>query len=129
MIKKTVKVKTKASLKSSSRIRKINSKCLKSYKQLVKKDKDADDWKNWDGDKAKLYNPFCINTDQLQTQVSKKDKCHESRQRNHLTTEVNATKITNEDKDKAEDLSYIKCYICIQKDHYTNKCPKKSKNW
>ncbi len=37
-------------------------------------------------------------------------------------------KVTKKDKDKAKNLSYIKCYTCKQKGHYTNKYPKKPKN-
>ena len=48
---------------------------------------------------------------QLQTQVFKKNKRHGSSERGHLAIGVNATKVAKKNKDKAKDLSYIKCYI------------------
>ncbi len=33
------------------------------------------------------------------------------------------------DKDKAKNLGYIQYYTYKQKDHYTNKYSKKTKNW
>lgn len=39
---------------------------------------------------------------------------------------VNVTKVAK--NDKAKHLNQIKCYICNQKDHYTNKYSKKPKN-
>ncbi len=41
---------------------------------------------------------------------------------------INNTDVVKKDKDKAQDLNYIKCYTCKQKDHYTNKYPEKLKN-
>ncbi len=49
----------------------------------------------------------------------------QNRQGGHPAIEVNVTKITKKNKDKAKILSHIKCYTYIQKDYYTNKCPKK----
>ncbi len=66
-------------------------------------------------------------TNQPQTQAFKKDKCHGSRQRGYLATGINTTEVAKKDKDKAKDLSHIKCYTCKQKGHYTNKYHKKSK--
>lgn len=67
---------------------------------------------------------------QPQTQVSKKNKCHRSHWESYLATGVNATEVIkkNKEKDKTKDLSYIKCYTCKQKGHYTNKYSEKSKN-
>ncbi len=61
MIEKAVDVKTKASLQPSFGTREIDSKCPKSYRPLVKKDKDDTNWKyqdeicNKDKNKAKLH--------------------------------------------------------------------------
>lgn len=41
---------------------------------------------------------------------------------------INTIKVGKKEKDKVKNLNYIKCYICKQKDHYVNKCLKKSKN-
>lgn len=43
-------------------------------------------------------------------------------------TEVNTTKIAKKAKDKAKNLTHIKCYNCKQKNHYANKYFQKSKN-
>ncbi len=55
-------------------------------------------------------------------------KCHRNWQRGHPIIEINATKVAKKDKDKAKDLSHIKCYTYKQKSHYTNKYSEKSKN-
>ena len=39
--------------------------------------------------------------------------------KSHSITRINTTKITKKNKDKVKDLSYIKCYIYKQKNHYT----------
>ena len=97
---------------------------------MVKKNKDNTYWKyrdeafNKDKDMAKSHNSFFTN--QPQMQASKKDKrgyCG-----GHLATRVNTTEVAKKDKDKAKNLSHVKCYTCKQKGHYTNKCLKKSKN-
>lgn len=43
-------------------------------------------------------------------------------------TKINTIEMVKKNKNKAKDLSYIKYYIYKQKDHYANKCLKKSKN-
>ena len=56
-------------------------------------------------------------------------ECHGNCQRGHSTIKANVTEVAIKDKDKnkARDLSYIKCYTYKQKDHYINKYPKKPK--
>ncbi len=72
MIEKAVDTKVKTSLQASSGIRKINSRYLKGYKLLAKKDKDdanrvhQDEAPNKDKNKAKSYNSSSANS-QLQT--------------------------------------------------------------
>ncbi len=132
MVEKTVNIKVKASLQPPFGIREIDSRYLRGYMSLVKKDKDNANWEyqDKDKDKAKFHNLFSANTSQPQTQASKKDKRYRRRQGDYSTTRVNAIKISKKDKnkDKAKDLSYIEYYICKQKGHHTNKCSKKSKN-
>ncbi len=128
VVEKVVDAKVKASLQPSSGTREINSRCPRAYKPSAKKDKDNANWEYWNEipkDKAKSHNSFFAN--QPQTQASKKDK--RGRRGDHSATGVNAIKVAKKDKYKAKDLSHIKCYICKQKGHYTNKCPKKSKNY
>ena len=134
MVKKTIDAKAKTSLQSPFETRKIDSKCLKGYKPLVKKDKDNTYWKqrnkafNRDKKKAKSHN-LSSSANQPQTQASNSKKHQRKRRgRGHLATGINATKVTKKDKDKAKDLSHVKCYTCKQKGHYANKCPDKPKN-
>lgn len=131
MIEKANDVEAKASLQPPFKIRKIDSRYPKSHRPSVKKGKNNANWEyrdeNKDQNKAKSQNPSSANS-QPQTQVFKKDKHQESRQGGYPATEVNAIKVAKRDKDKAKDLSYIKCYTCKQKSHYANKCPKKPKN-
>ncbi len=130
MVEKVADIKEKANLQPPFGTRKIDSRCPKRYRLLVKKNKDDAYWEyrneifNKDKDKPKFHNSSFAN--QPQTQVVKEDMC--DCWRDHLATGVNSTKIVKKDKDKTKDLSYIKCYICEQKDHYVNKCLKKSKN-
>ena len=131
MVEKVVNAKTKAGLQLHSMIREIDSRCPKKHRSLVKKDKDntyqehRDEASNKDKEKAKSH--LLSSANQPQTQASKKNKCHGSRQ-DHPAAEVNATEVVKKDKNKAKDLSHIECYTCKQKGHYANKCPKKPKN-
>ncbi len=128
-LEKAVDAEVKANLQPPFGTRKIDSRYPKGYRSLIKKDKNDAYWKhcdeasNKDKEKAKSYNPSFAN--QPQTQVSK--KCHKIRQGGHLATGVNTTKIAkkDKDKDKAKDLSHIKCYTCKWKGHYANKYPEK----
>ena len=54
-------------------------------------------------------------------------KRYRSQQKNRPAIKVNATKVIKKEKDKAKDLSYVKCYIYKQKSDYANKCPEKLK--
>lgn len=96
---------------------------------LSKKEKNNANQENWDKskDKAMFHNVSCTNS-QPQAQVFKKDKCHKSRQRDHLGAGVYVTKVAKINKDKAKNMSHIKCYTCKQKRYIINKCPKKLKN-
>ena len=97
---------------------------------MTKKDKNNASWEHRneifykDKNKTKSYNSSSAN--QPQTQATKKDKC--GCRENYLAIVVNATEIVKKNKDKAKDLSHIKCYTCKQKGYYANKCPEKSKN-
>lgn len=106
----------------------MDSRYPKDYRPSVKKDRSDTNQEYWDGDKIKekikSYNLSSTNI-QPQIQVSKKDKRHRSRQRDHSATEVNATKVVKKNKDKAKDLSHFKYYTCKQKGYYASKCPKK----
>lgn len=42
-------------------------------------------------------------------------------------TGVHAIKVAKKDKNKAKDLSYIKCYTYKQKSYYANKYPRNKK--
>ena len=79
---------------------------------------------NKNKDKAQSHNSFSAN--QPQTQAPKKDK--RDHRGDHLATGVNATEVAKKDKDKAKDLSHVKCYTCKQKSYYTNKYSEKQKN-
>ncbi len=128
MVEKAIDAKVKVNLQPLSRTKEINSKCLKGYRLLVKKNKHDVNQKHQDGtpkDKVKSHNSSSAN--QPQTQAPRKDNCG-SRQGGYLATRVNATEITKKDKDNTKDLNYIKCYTCNLKGHYANKCSKKSKN-
>ena len=108
----------------------IDVRYLKRNRLSVKKNKNNIYWEyrneafNKDKDKAKSYNSSSAN--QPQTQALKKDKrgCWKS----YPATRVNVIKVAKKDKDKAKDLSHIKCYTCKQKSHYVNKYLEKSKN-
>lgn len=131
MVEKTVDVEAMVSLHLLSGTREMDFRFPRGYRTSVKKDKDDSNWEYRNGDKdkgkAKSYNRFANN--QPPTQASKKDKRYRNRQ-GHPITEVNVTEVSkkNKDKDKAKNLSYIKCYTCKQKGHYANKYPEKSKN-
>ncbi len=129
VVEKSRDTKAKANLKPPFYIREIDAKCPKGYRSLVKKDKENTYWEHRNEasknkDKAKSHNSSF--THQPQTQASKKDK--RGYRGGYPATEVNATEVAKKDKDKAKDLSHIKCYTCKQKGHYTNKCLEKSKN-
>ena len=130
MVEKAVNIQAKASLQPSSRTRKINSKCPKGYRLLAKNKEDevSQEHQNRDKNKTKSYNPIFANTNQPQTQASKKDKRHRSCQGGHPVTRINATKVVKKNKDKIKDLNYIKCYIYKQKSYNISKYSKKSKN-
>ncbi len=112
MVEKAGDVEAKANLQPPFYIRKIDSKCLKDYRPLAKKDKEDTYWEprdetsNKDKDKAKSHN-FSSSANQPQTKAPKKDKC---RWGGHPATRVNATKVPKKDKDKTKDLSHVKCY-------------------
>ena len=79
---------------------------------LVKKNKDNVNWKhcnkasNKDKNKTKFYNSSFAN--QSQTQAFKKDQ--HSCWKGYLVTGINTIKVAKKNKNKAKDLSYIKCY-------------------
>ncbi len=128
MVEEVVNVEAKANFQPPSETREIDSKYPGGYKLSVQKDKDDANREHWDKapkDIAKSHNSS--STNQPQTQAPKKDK-HGNRQGGYPATGVNASEVAKKNKDKAKDLSHIKCYICQQKGHYVNKCPKKSKN-
>ena len=133
MVEKAVNAKTKAGLQPSPETKKIDSRCPKKYRLSIKKDKDNAYWEqyneatNRDKEKAKSHNPFS-STNQSQTQAFSFKKCQRKGREGHPAVEVNATKIAKKNNDKTKNLSHIKCYICKQKGHYTNKYPKKPKN-
>lgn len=103
VVEKTVNVEIKASLQLFSGTREINFKYPKGYRPLSKKNKFEANWEHWDKDKdkAKPHNLYPPNTNQLQTQASK--KCHGSHQGDHLATGVHTTKIAKKNKDKAKN--------------------------
>ncbi len=129
VVEKAGDVEAKANLQPHFYVREINARYLKGHHPLVKKNKEDTYWEHCneaskDKEKAKSYNTSSAN--QPQTQAPKKDQC--SRRRGYPVTGVITTKIAKKDKDKAKDLSHVKCYTCKQKVHYANKCPEKLKN-
>ena len=80
IVEKIIDTKAKASLQPLSGIKKIHSRCPKSYRPSAKKEKDKASQEHQDEDKdknkAKLYNLLSANTSQPQTQTSKKNKYH-----------------------------------------------------
>ena len=119
-MEKTGDAETKANLQPPFYVREIDSKCPKSYCPSVKKDKEDANQEHRneaskDKDKAKSHTP-----------VSKK---RQGQQGGPPATGVNATEVAKKDKNKAKDLSHVKCYTCKQKGHYVSKYPKKSKNY
>ena len=94
------------------------------------KNKASREYQNGDKKKAKSYNSLSANTSQPQTQGSIKNKRHRSFQGDYPAIRVNAIKVAKKDKnkDKTQDLSHMKYYICKQKGHYANKCLKIIKN-
>lgn len=62
-MEKTINIKAKASPQSPLRIKKINSKCLNSYRFVKKNEINRN---HWDGDKNKFtQNSFTTNINQL----------------------------------------------------------------
>ena len=131
MVEKTEDAKAKANLQPYSKTKEINFMYPKSHRPLVKKDKNNANQEYRDGnkdkDKAKFHNLSSSNS-QHQVWASKKNKRHESWQRDLPATGVHITKVAKKDKNKAKDLRYIKCYTCKQKGYHINKYPQKSRN-
>lgn len=74
MVKKAINIETKASLQLPSEIKKIESRCPKSYRSTKKNQNNAN-LEYWDRDKIKsTYNPSFANIREPQTQASKKYK-------------------------------------------------------
>ena len=114
MVEKIIDAEVKASLQQHIKIREINSGYLKEYKPSIKKNKEYKaNWKyqNKNKNKVKSHNLSFANS-QSQTQIFKKNKSHY--EKDHSAIRVNITKIAkkNKDKNKAKNLSYIKCYTC-----------------
>ncbi len=129
VVEKAKDVEANANLQPPFYVKKIDARCPKDYCPLVKKDKENTYWERCneaskDKEKAKSHN--FSSASQPQTQAPKKDKC--SCWKSHSAIAVNTTKVVKKEKDKAKDLSHVKCYICKQKGHYANKCLKKAKN-
>ncbi len=115
VVKKAINMEAKSNLQLVSGTKEIDSRCLRHYRPLVKKDKDDANYKYRDKapkDKAKSYNFFSAN--QSQTQTSKKNK-RGSHWGDHLVNKVNTTKVVKKDKDKVKDLSHIKYYTYKQR--------------
>lgn len=112
MVEKAVDIEAKTSLQPPFETKEIDSRCPKSYKLLVKKDKDKTHQEHRNGNKTKLHNLFLTNTNQPQTQAFKKDKLYKRCQKSHPATEVNATEVAKKNKDKAKNLNHIKYYTC-----------------
>ena len=130
VVENAVNTKAKAYLQLFFGTKKIDFRYSKKYRPLIKKNKDDIYWEhcnetsNKDKDKAKSHNSFSANQSQNQTPKKDMHSCWSS----HLVTRVNTIEVAKKDKDKAKDLSYIKCYTYKQNNYYANKCPKKSKN-
>lgn len=118
VIRKTIDVKIKTSLKSLFQTWEINSRYPKDNRPLAKKILDNANWENKDGnkDKAKFHNPSSTNS-QPQAQVSKKNKHYRSRQEGYPAIWVNVIKVAKKNKDTTKDLSYIECDTSKQKGH------------
>ena len=130
VVEKAVDAKAKTGFQPHSIIREIDSRCPKEYRPSVKKNKNDAYRKHRDKvskDKEKAKSHLLSSANQPQNQASKNNKRHGSR-RTHLATRVNAIEVAKKDKDKAKNLSHIKCCICKQKGHHANMCPKKPKN-
>lgn len=128
-MEKTVDVEAKTSFQLSSRIGEIDFRYLKGYRPLTKKERDKTNREYGDKDRDKAMSNYSFSANnQPQAQASKKDRSQESRRRSHPATGVNAAEVAKKDKNKAKDLSHIKCYTYKQEGHYANKCPEKPKN-
>ncbi len=103
VVEKAGDVEAKTNQQPPFYVREIDSKCPKTHRLLVKKNKEDTYWKprneasNKDKDKAKSHNRSSAN--QHQTQEPKKNKC--GCRGGHLATRVNDTKIAKKDKDKS----------------------------
>ncbi len=130
-MEKADNVEAKTNLQPPFYIKDIDARCPKGHRPSAKKNKeDTYQESRNEASKDKTKSQTSSSANQTQTQALKKDKrgCQGGHE-GHLATGVNATKVVKKDKDKApKDLSHVKCYTCHQKGHYTNKCPKKSKN-
>ncbi len=129
VVEKADNAEAKANLQPLFYVRDIDARCPKGHCPLAKKDKEdtyrePQNEASKDKDKAKSHNSS-TSANQPQTQAPKKDK--HGRRGGHPATGVNATEVAKKDK-APKDLSYIECYICHQKGHYTTKCPDKLKN-
>ena len=127
MVKKARDVKAKVNLQLLSYVWEIDVRSPKGHHPLSKKDKEDTQWEHRNEapkDKAKSQTP--LSTNQPQTQDSKKR--HGVRRENHPATGINATEVVKKEKNKAKDLSHVKCYSCKQKGYYANKYPDKPKN-
>ena len=127
MVEKARDIEAKTNVQPPSFVQEIDFRSPKSHRPLSKKDKEDTQREHRNEtpkEKAKSQTPFTTN--QPQTQDSKKR--HGGRQENRPATKVNVIKVLKKEKDKAKDLSYVKCYTCEQKSYYANKYPDKSKN-
>ena len=138
VVDKTVDAEAKTSLQTLSGTKKIVSQCLQGQQPTKKDDKGSRDF-----EKNKPSQNLIANTSSSSSgtqfslaQLIKKDQnncfcwvklcCQgQSQDQNIPTIDINATAIRkNKNKDK-KDLANIKYYNYKQKDHYTNKYPKK----
>ena len=133
MVENAVNIETKTGLQLPSGTKEIDSKYSKGYRPLVKKNEDDAYWEhcnkasNKEKKKAKSHNLFSF-ANQLQTQASNFKKRQKNWQGSHSATGINTTKVAKKDKNKAKNLSHVKCYTCKQKGYYANKCLEKPKN-
>ena len=126
VVEKAGDAEAKANLQPPSYVWEIDVRSPKNYRLSSKKNKENIQRQHHnEAPKNKGKSQIPATTNQLQTQDSKKR--HEGQWGNRPATEVNATKVVKKEKDKAKDLSHVKCYTCNQKDHYANKYPDKPK--
>ena len=100
----------------------IDFKCLKSYRPLVKKDKEDINWEHCkeasskDKEKAKSHNPFFANQPQAQTSKKRQGRW----QQGFSATGVYAINVAKKNKDKVKNLSHVECYISKQKGYHAS---------